>query len=312
MKALNLRRIITTYTNPDLDGTACAYAYAEFLNSGGINAIAAIPGTPHHEARFVLNKFNIKTLSNIENTINENDEIVIVDASDPNGISDYVKLEKVVEIIDHRKVNDAHLFPNAKVQIELVGAAATLIAEKFYENACEISKESAALLFSAIVSNTINFQANVTVERDRAMAEWLKTKFELPNNYVHEMFKDKSQHKDIMTDLFVNDFASFNVNGYHLSVAQLEIIDVDKFIKENINELKENLKKNTRKVALDIFFITCIDLEKAFNTFVAIDDKTEKLVEMALGVKFINGIAKRKGILMRKEIYPMIKEHLES
>ncbi len=307
----NSKTIVTTYTNPDLDGTACAYAYAEFLCHKGEDAIAAIPGIPHQEAQYVLNKFKVKCPENIENTINIDDKIIIVDASDPGGISESVKLEKVVEIIDHRKINESHKFPNAKIQIELVGAAATLIAEKFYQSNFTISKESASLLYSAIVSNTINFQANVTVDRDRVMVEWLKTKFDLPKDHIHEMFRDKSQHKDLIKEVFVNDFASFDINGYHLSIAQIEIINVDEFIKKNIEDLKGNLMKTKDKVGLDIFFITCIDLEKAFNTFVAIDIETEKIVENALGVMFSDGIAKRKGILMRKEIIPIIKNYLE-
>lgn len=61
----------------------------------------------------------------------------------------------------------------------------------------------------------------------------------------------------------------------------------------------------------DITFLTCIDVEKGFNIFVAADQASEHFVSSLLKVKFSTGIAKRKGVIMRKEITPLIKEKME-
>lgn len=307
-----MKLLVTSYKNPDLDGTACAFSYAEFLRKSGKDVVAAVFGKPHREAQFVLNKFNIPALENAEKVVNNVDGIIIVDASDLRGLSDRIQPEKVVEIIDHRKIHEANKFPNAKAQIELVGSAATLIAEKFYKNKTTISQESAALLFSAIVSNTINFQANVTTERDHKMADWLKTKFSLPKNYIHEMFSDKSQFKKSLKETFIDDFATFHFNNHHLGIVQLEIINVNKFMRENLVKIKKILEELKKEKSLELVFLTCIDLEKAFNEIVVIDEETQKFVEQALNVKFKDGVTKRDGILMRKEIVPLIKEVLKT
>ena len=307
-----MKLLVTPYKNPDLDGTACAFGYAEFLRKNEKDAMAAIFGKPHREAQFVLDKFNILALENAEKMVDNVDGIIIVDASDLRGLSDKIQPDKVVEIIDHRKIHEAHKFPNAEAQIELVGSAATLIAEKFYNNKTTISPESAELLFSAIVSNTINFQANVTTERDHKMADWLKTKFSLPKNYVHEMFSDKSQFKKSLKETIIDDFATFNFNNHNLGIAQLEIINVNEFIRENLVEIRKILEELKKEKTLDLIFLTCIDLEKAFNEIVVIDEDTQKFVEQALEVNFKDGVTKRDRILMRKEIVPLIKEVLET
>lgn len=307
-----MKLLVTPYKNPDLDGTACAFGYAEFLRKNGKNVVAAIFGKPHREAQFVLDKFNIPSLENAEKVVNNVDGIIIVDASDLRGLSDKIQPDKVVEIIDHRKIHEAHKFPNAEAQIELVGSAATLIAEKFYNKKITISPESSALLFSAIISNTINFQAKVTTERDHKMADWLKTKFSLPDDYVHEMFSDKSQFKKSLKETIIDDFATFNFNNNNLGIAQLEIINVNEFIRENLVEISIILEELKKEKSLDLIFLTCIDLEKAFNEIVVIDEDTQKFVEQALGVNFKDGVTKRDGILMRKEIVPLIKEVLET
>jgi manganese-dependent inorganic pyrophosphatase len=182
--------IVTAYENPDVDGTACAYAYAEFLNKQGTEALAVVFGVPHREAQFVMKEFKIEGFAKGEEHLAE--KVVLVDASDLRGLSDKLAPNQVIEIIDHRKIHEAEKFPNAKSQIELVGSAATLIAEKFKAASIEPSEEAAALLFSAIVSNTINFQAKVTTDRDQEMAEWLQSFVEIPDDYVHRMFADKS------------------------------------------------------------------------------------------------------------------------
>jgi len=306
-----MRLLVTPYKNPDLDGTACAFAYAEFLTKNNKNVIATVFGKPHREAQYVLNKFNIPNLKNGNHIIDHVDGIIIVDASDLGGLSDKVKPDKVVEIIDHRIINQANLFPNAKVQIELVGSAATLIAEKYFYSKITISQESSALLFSAIVSNTINFQANVTTKRDLKMANWLKTKFVLPPNYVHHMFLYKSQFTKPLKATIIDDFATFNFGNCNLGIGQLEIINVVDFIQRNIVEIKDVLREIKRDKSLDRIFLTCIDLEKAFNQIVVIDQFTQSLLKQALRIKFVNRLATRKGILMRKEIVPLVKEALE-
>lgn len=304
--------LVTPYKDPDLDWTACAFGYAEFLHKNNENAIAAVFWTPHRESQFVLKEFNIPDLENAENLVNNVDWIIIVDASDLRGLSNQIQPEKVIEVIDHRKVHEAHNFPNAKIQIELVGSAATLIAEKFHSSKITISEESAALLFSAIVSNTINFQANVTTKRDHEMADWLQTKFSLPENYIHKMFVDKSQFKKNLKETFIDDFATFHFNNHNLGIAQLEIVNVNNFVKKNLVEIKKILEELKKEKSLELIFLTCIDLETAFNQIIVVDESTENLIKKALKVIFKNGVTKRDGILMRKEIVPLIKEVLET
>lgn len=131
--------LITFYVNPDLDGVAGALAYGEFLQKTGRESVVGIIGEPHDEAKYILDRYNIPYPQKIINADNF-DEVVLVDARDLNCLEGNIAPEKVVEIIDHRKINEADKFPNAKVQIELVGSAATLIAEKFIKNSINISK----------------------------------------------------------------------------------------------------------------------------------------------------------------------------
>lgn len=304
--------IITTYEGPDVDGTACAYAYREFLRNQGKDVELAIFGIPHREAQFVINKFDIK-LDNKTNLLERSDGIILVDASDTKGIFKKINVDKVVEIINHRKINESHVFKNAKVQIELVGAAATLVAEKFMENNVKPTKESAILLYSAIISNTLNFKANVTNQRDKDVFKWLKDFVNVPEDYSKEMFTYKSDFGDKSIKEVINEDLSYfpEIGGKRLGVAQLEVVELDEILKERLSEIKSTLKKIKEKKDLDYVFLTAIDLDDGFNKFLVIDDETKVFLEKSMSLKFVGNIAKRNGVIMRKEIMPIIKKYLE-
>lgn len=186
-----------------------------------------------------------------------------------------------------------------------------MVAEKFCNSKTEPSMESAILLYSAIVSNTINFQASVTTERDRKMADWMKSKISLPNKYVHELFAAKSEFDKQMKEIFMDYFASPTFGKLKFGIVQLEIVEAEKFVGENMKQIEKTLEQIKKEKNLDKIFLTCIDVEKCFNIFVAFDDAVKKVIEKVLNVKFEGAAAKRSGIIMRKEIMPMLKEYIE-
>lgn len=144
--------VVTAKTNPDLDGVACALAYVELLQGTGRPAEAAADGRPDAEARFVLDHLEL-TLR--EDPPNQFSGFVLVDMSALPGLPDFVDPASVVEVIDHRLHGDpTQSYPNARVQVEPVGAAATLVYERFEAAGVVPSARSALLLQAAIHSNT--------------------------------------------------------------------------------------------------------------------------------------------------------------
>src|SRR5680860_333285 len=224
--------LITCYVNPDLDGVSGVIAYCEFLQKTGKNAVIGIMGEAYDEAKYILDRYNFTYPQSIVNDDNF-DKVILVDCSDLNGLEGKITPNKVIEIIDHRKINEADKFPNAKVQIELVGAAATLVAEKFIHNNIDISKESATLLCGAIISNTLNFKGGVTTERDREVFKHLNKIAQLADNFWQELFEAKSDMSgNKLKERIEGDFAHFIFGDKKVGIAQIEMIGADKLIAE--------------------------------------------------------------------------------
>ncbi len=303
--------LITCYVNPDLDGVAGAVAYVEFLQKTVKNAVASIIGEIHDETKYILDRFGFEYPRIILNA-NNFDEVILVDSSDLNGLEGKIAPQKVIEIIDHRKVHEANKFPNAKVQIELVGAAATLVAEKFIQNKIEISKQSATLLLGAIISNTLNFKGSVTTERDRVAATWLNQTAELPNDFWKDLFIAKSDLSgNKLAERIEGDFAWFIMGDKKVGIAQIEMIGAQKLINERSAEIIEVLAKITKEMNLDFVFQNTIELENDKNFFVTQDSATQKLLTKVFQVQFNGVIAEGSNLIMRKQIVPLLKSELE-
>lgn len=302
-------KLVTSYPTPDLDGTACLIAYAELLEKQGEEAVGAVFGEPDEEARFMLEEFGIEVPDASEYL--ENSEVVIVDASFPDGVSDQVDLEEVTEVIDHRKNHEADSFPNAEVDVQLVGAAATIIAERFREEKAEISKTSANLLYAAIKDNTVDLQANVTTERDREALNWLEENAKIQKEVCREIFEVKSVENIDPEQIIPDDYYSTTHHGRKIGVSQIESLYTEKFVNQNKEEIRQVLRDLKQKQNLDYAFLTSIDIQSGKNFFLAADKETVEVLSRALDMSFESYLAKRDDMLLRKEVMPEIKEELE-
>lgn len=305
--------LVTGYVGPDLDGVASTFAYSNYLNKIGEKAIPCIFSKHHEEVDYLINKYNLNlNIQEYDPTLFS--KIILVDASEIDTIDKRIDPNKVVEIIDHRKINMVEKFPNAKIQIEMVGAAATLITEKFIKNNISFSEDLAILLYGAIVSNTLNFKAKVTTDRDIKAVEYLKNNFHFPEDFAHEMFMAKSDYsgeklRQALKGNFAN-FKSHNFAGKKMGIIQIEMIDGKKMAIERKDEIIKEIQDMMKELDLDICFLTIIDLEANQNIFVAPNKQIEDLLSKVLNVEFKDYLAIRPGFIMRKEIVPLVKEEL--
>ena len=298
--------VVTSYDCPDLDGFACAVAYAEFLNKTGSPAVVRFFGEPHIEARYLVQKFGFAIE---EDSSAKLDKVVLVDASELRNLDEFVSPENIIEVVDHRKVNDATLFKNAKIQIEFVGSAATLIAERFHGQSIKPSVMSATLLFGAIVSNTLNFRAKVTTDRDHRMAEWLNQGLSLGQEFIDALFRAKSDVAGKkLAERIDADFAWFQFGEKKIGIAQLEIMDAQAVVEARGQEILDVLVSLKAKDGLDDLFASFIDLGEGRNFFITGSPAMQAKLQDVLDVEFKGPVAVRLGFIMRKEIAPLLKE----
>ena len=276
-----MRKVVITYTNPDMDGISLMYAYTEFLRKKGEDAEYYFEGTIKKEAEIVLKMFNIH-LNNIAR-IENNDKIVLVDTN----FSKAIKKENIVEVIDHHN-RESWLDenPNLKIQIELIGAAATLVAERFKNENIDISREFAILLYYGIISNTMNLKIKLTSQKDIEMANWLKSKVpEISDEITTEIFVKKSQiGESLRKEMEVEFKDQFMTISW--SMGQLEVANVDDFLNKYESDIRKILDTVSKENNVDYISVNCMDIINGYSIIVARDEKTAKVIYDAVGFEF--------------------------
>ena len=89
------------------------------------------------------------------------------------------------------------------------------------------------------------------------------------------------------------------------------MIGAKQLIADRESKILQVLGQLKAKMGLDLIFQSTIELEDESNYFTTSDDATKALLEKALSVQFTGNSAQRSGLIMRKQIVPLLKEELE-
>ena len=187
---------ITSYHWPDLDGIASAYALKQLLlkkNCG--QAEVMFSQTPQKEALWVMEQLHLSFPFKVEEWMksgSRQEQVILVDASDPQDLPSNFPLTQIQAVIDHRSYSDVSSMPLATCWIDPVGSNATLIGELYVSLGIEPDKVSANLLYAAIMSNTVELSSGNTTQRDRFLIHALQATSSIRPDFVKEMFQAKS------------------------------------------------------------------------------------------------------------------------
>lgn len=301
-----MRKIVTSYIKPDIDGISSMYAYAELLRKMGDNAEYYYEGQARKEVQIVLETYGIelKTISQIFS----DDEVILVDTNGLRDLPKAIKANQIKEVIDHHRMNEwLSKQKDIKIQIEMIGAAATLVAERFKNNNIDISRESAILLYNGIISNTMNLKISMTTQKDKEMAHWLKQKYpEITEEKTRAIFIKKSEITDRLREEMEVEFKDEFIT-ISWSMGQLEIANVEEFLNSNEEKVRAILKKVKDENNVDYISVNCMDIINGYTIILAENEATANIISDAINVKFINLKAKIDKLVSRKEIIKIIR-----
>lgn len=158
----------------DIDVYASIIAYTDLLNQRGKPAKTYIPIKPNYS---VPDELRMPEWENDVFDFQTSDEAIILDLSIPEEINRLVPDNQILELIDHHPGYEDYWHERIgnKAIIEKIGAVATSIFEWWGEcwDYSKMSPKIAKLLLGAILDNTLNFNAEITTERDHRAAEKL-------------------------------------------------------------------------------------------------------------------------------------------
>ncbi|MBU1110356.1 DHH family phosphoesterase [Patescibacteria group bacterium] len=297
-----MENIVITSGNAytEIDTLASALAYKELLSKEERNSTVVLVGHPNQS---ITEKIKSWGLPYTTTPPRGDANIVVVDVSEPDHIAEFVIQGKIVEIYDHH-AGFENYWENRlgnKAKIEIIGACATLIWEEYKNRgfAKDISTLTANLLSTAIISNSLNFNASVTDKRDRQAYNELAKYTDLPENWLTIYYQD--QEKGIYIDpktAIINDTKVQQVNNLELVIGQLELWDSKKFLSKYLEEAKSALKCFGKPN----WFLTSPSISEGKNYLYTEDEKVKQLLIKTINAKFDNNHGETNELWLRKEI----------
>ncbi len=306
-----MKHIIVTsgqaYT--DIDALACAIAYTELLNFEGKEADAVLPGQLNHSVTPIIKSWGLKFLT-IPPTVKF--DSVLVDTSHLGNFASFVVDDSIVEIYDHHYGAEEYWQEKLRenCHIEMVGACATLIWEEFKKRGYseKISTTSANLLFTAIISNTLNFGAQITKERDLNAFNELQQYINLPENWIAMYFKEQEivVYENIIQSV-IGDTKVVKVPtlSFPIVIGQIELWDSKQCLIDHKIQIKETLEG----FQYPHWIMSLPSIKEKYNYLYTENPEVRKIFSDIIGAIWEGPIGVTKKLWLRKEIRKQLYEY---
>ena len=299
--------LVFGHKNPDTDTICSAIAYAELKNKLGKDVKAVRLGEINEETKYALNYFKVEKPELVENVAGK--EIILVDHNERTQTAEGFEEAKVLELIDHHRISNFNVDEPLYARLEPVGCTATIILKLFKENNLVPSKETAGLMLSAIISDTLLFKSPTCTQCDaKAGKELAEIAGVDLKEYGLEMLKagtalgDKSE-----AELLNMDMKIFEIDGAKIGVAQVNTVNEAEVL-ERKEKLLAEIDNIIAKEGLKFFMLAITNILTNDSAALISGDGND-VVEKAFGEKVDSNLVTLKGVVSRKKqiIPPLTK-----
>jgi len=181
--------------------------------------------------------------------------IIMVDHNEKNQAVEGIANADILEILDHHKLGVVETIAPVFFRNQPLGCTATIVYQMYNESNTPIDKETAGLLCSAIISDTLLFRSPTCTEVDRLAAlELAGTAGINIEKYAADMFAAGSNLKGKNdAEIFYQDYKRFSAGKISFGIGQISSLNA-----EELTELKERLmpymKKTREEQGIDMVF----------------------------------------------------------
>ncbi|MEH7223509.1 manganese-dependent inorganic pyrophosphatase [Bacillus sp. JJ1566] len=305
--------LVFGHKNPDTDTICSAIAYAELKKKLGVDAEPVRLGEINSETQYALDYFKAEAPRLVDNVANEVGSVILVDHNERQQSADGLENVKIKEVIDHHRVANFETSDPLYFRVEPVGCTATILNKLYKENNVEITKETAGLMLSAIISDSLLFKSPTCTEEDVQSARELAEIAGVDaDSYGLEMLKAGANVSDKSAVQLVSlDSKEFSMNGNKVQIAQVNVVDPQDVLARK-SELEEVMNQQINDNGLDLFLLVITDILNNDSVGFAVGAKTEA-VEQAFNVTLENKTAELKGVVSRKkQVVPVLTEAFNS
>jgi manganese-dependent inorganic pyrophosphatase len=245
--------------------------------------------------------------------MHERKKLILVDHNEKAQAVEGVETADILEIIDHHRLGSIETISPVYFRNQPLGCTATIIYQMYGENGLVPEKTIAALLCSAIISDTLILKSPTCTQADveacQALAEIAGIDIE---EYGREMFRAGSNLSSrTPKELFERDFKRFSVNDVNIGIGQVNCMEASES-EEMSARMDEYIRGSCQTYGLNMTFFMITNVLDESSRVVCSGNNAVSTLCRAFNTEaqgdtvFLPGVVSRK-----KQILPAIMETLQ-
>ena len=153
----------------------------------------------------------------------ENKKLILVDHNEFSQSVRAIEKARILEVLDHHRINDFSSTQPVAFRNEIVGSTATIVATIFRENQIPLQPNLAGLLLGALLSDTMAFHSPTTTDKDRQTANILAAMANLDiDEFAKEMFTvSASTEGRSLYEMINQDVKFYDIHGCKMAISQI-------------------------------------------------------------------------------------------
>lgn len=239
--------------------------------------------------------------------------VILVDHNEKTQAVDGIEEADILEIIDHHRLGNLETIGPVFFRNQPVGCTATIIYQMYQENGVEIDSTTAALLCSAIISDTLMFRSPTCTPLDKMTAELLAQIADINiEEHAMNMFDAGSNLKGkTAEEICFMDFKQFAVNQMTFGVGQINSMNQEELdaIKEKVSGCLETLRE---KHGLDMIYFMLTNIIEESTELLCCGHGAKAIVIGAFDLSEDEEKALLKGVVSRKkQLVPALMSQIQ-
>ncbi|MHC3004308.1 manganese-dependent inorganic pyrophosphatase [Gordonia sp. GN26] len=301
--------LVIGHRNPDTDAIGSAIGLARLEQALGVDAEAVALGKPGRETAFALDHFGLPAPRVIEHASPH--DVMLVDHNErQQSVADIADVT-IRKVIDHHRIANFETAAPLYMRVEPVGCTCSILTRMYAESEVEIPADTAGIMLSAIISDTLLLNSPTTTDSDRIAAEELATIAGVDlEDYGNQLLRAGTELGDQPASSIIGlDAKTFTMGSVSVRVAQLTTVDADAILARR-DELFEAMATEKETAGYGLFLLLITDVIACDSDLLVVGEPVDA-VERALGVTIADRHAFGKGIVSRKkQIVPQLTEQL--
>ena len=237
-----------------------------------------------------------------------NIQVILVDHNELQQAVEGIENYKILEIIDHHKVNTITTKTPIDFINKTVGSTSSIIANLYRENRVSIPKDIAAILLCGILSDTLILQSATTTEYDVLTAEYLSCITSLDIKELgNDIIKSGSHIGGRSADEVIHqDIKEYSEGKFKYTVSQIEVDGTQEILERN-KEFLDKLEEERHSSGALFSALLVTDITKLSSImFLANDEKMDSFINFP---KQEDNIYYMKDVVSRKkQLIPLLSE----